>query len=108
MSETELIAVWNRARRDLILSQLAPTALLGFSILLLSSFVPVRHFGELIAVTVALSLLATLVVQPALLSVAGLSRSVRAAHREEDARIVAAVRQSREAGAGNAPQQVVE
>lgn len=35
VSETELIAVWNRARRDLILSQLAPTALLGFSILLL-------------------------------------------------------------------------
>ncbi|MCA0217906.1 MAG: hypothetical protein LCH43_11200 [Actinobacteria bacterium] len=35
MSETELIAVWNRARRDLILSQLAPTALLGFSILLM-------------------------------------------------------------------------
>lgn len=84
------------------------TLMAGFSILLLSSFVPVRHFGELIAVTVALSLLATLVVQPALLSVAGLSRSVRAAHREEDARIVAAVRQSREAGAGNAPQQVVE
>jgi hypothetical protein len=35
VSETELIAVWNRARRDLILSQLAPTALLGFSILLM-------------------------------------------------------------------------
>jgi hypothetical protein len=35
VTETELIAVWNRARRDLILSQLAPTALLGFSILLL-------------------------------------------------------------------------
>ncbi|MFM9877826.1 MAG: hypothetical protein ACKVOG_08260 [Rhodoglobus sp.] len=35
MSQSELIAVWNRARRDLILSQLAPTALLGFSILLL-------------------------------------------------------------------------
>lgn len=84
------------------------TLMAGFSILLLSSFVPVRHFGELIAVTVALSLLATLVVQPALLSVAGLSRSVRAAHREEDARIVAAVRQSREARAGDVPQQVVE
>jgi hypothetical protein len=35
MSETELIGVWDRARRDLVLSQLAPTALLGFSVWLL-------------------------------------------------------------------------
>ena len=35
MSENELIAVWGRARRDVILSQLAPTALLGFTVWLL-------------------------------------------------------------------------
>jgi uncharacterized protein len=50
------------------------TLMMGFSVLLFSSFVPVRNFGELIAVTVASSLLATLVVQPALLKVAGLPR----------------------------------
>lgn len=42
----------------------------GFSVLLMSSFVPVRHFGELIAVTVATCVVSTLVVQPALLRVA--------------------------------------
>ncbi|MFW6051004.1 MAG: efflux RND transporter permease subunit [Myxococcota bacterium] len=50
------------------------TLMMGFSVLLFSSFVPVRNFGELVAVTVASSLLATLVVQPALLKVAGLPR----------------------------------
>jgi uncharacterized protein len=50
------------------------TLMMGFSVLLFSSFIPVRNFGELIAVTVASSLLATLVVQPALLKVAGLPR----------------------------------
>jgi hypothetical protein len=50
------------------------TLTLGFAVLLWSSFVPVRHFGELIAVTVAACLVATLVVQPALLRLAGLPR----------------------------------
>jgi predicted RND superfamily exporter protein len=45
------------------------TLMLGFLVLLLSAFVPVRHFGELVAVTVASCLVATLVVQPALLKV---------------------------------------
>jgi predicted RND superfamily exporter protein len=45
------------------------TLMLGFGVMLLSSFVPVRRFGELIAVTVGLSLISTLVVQPALLRV---------------------------------------
>ncbi|MGF1469843.1 MAG: RND family transporter [Sandaracinaceae bacterium] len=45
------------------------TLMLGFGTLLFSSFVPVRHFGELIAVTAALCLIATLVIQPALLRV---------------------------------------
>ena len=46
------------------------TLMLGFGVMLLSSFVPVRRFGELIAVTVGMCLISTLVVQPALLRVA--------------------------------------
>ncbi len=42
---------------------------LGFSVLVLSSFVTIRQFGELIAVTIAACLLATVIVQPALLAV---------------------------------------
>lgn len=45
------------------------TLMLGFGALLLSSFVPVRHFGELIAVTAGFCLLSTVIVQPALLRV---------------------------------------
>ena len=41
----------------------------GFSVLLFSAFVPVRYFGELVAITVASCLVATLVIQPALLKV---------------------------------------
>ena len=48
--------------------------MLGFGVLLFSSFVPVRHFGELIAVSAAFSLLATIFVQPALLKVGGVIR----------------------------------
>lgn len=54
------------------------TLMAGFAVLLMSSFVPVRHFGELIAVTIGGCLLATLIVQPALLKVAGTSRKKRA------------------------------
>ena len=43
--------------------------MLGFGVLLFSSFVPVRHFGELIAVTAGFCLLSTVIVQPALLRV---------------------------------------
>lgn len=45
------------------------TLMLGFGVMLLSSFIPVRRFGELTAVTVGLSLVSTLIVQPALLRV---------------------------------------
>lgn len=45
------------------------TLALGFGVMLLSAFVPVRHFGELIGVTVIGCLLSTLVVLPALLKV---------------------------------------
>ncbi len=61
------------------------TLMAGFAVLLLSSFVPVRRFGELIAVTVAGCLLATLVVQPALLAVAGVGRSPKAKDKEPSA-----------------------
>lgn len=47
------------------------TLVLGFCVLLFSGFVPVRHFGELIAAALTMSLLSTLVFQPALLRVAG-------------------------------------
>lgn len=46
------------------------TLMIGFGVMLLSSFVPVRRFGELIGVTVGMCLLSTLIVQPALLRVA--------------------------------------
>ncbi len=45
------------------------TLMLGFGALLLSGFVPVRHFGELIAVTASFCLISTVLVQPALLRV---------------------------------------
>lgn len=57
------------------------TLMAGFAVLLFSNFVPVRRFGELIAVTVGGCLFATLIVQPALLQVAGISRRLRS--REE-------------------------
>ncbi len=44
--------------------------IIGFGVFLLSSFVPVREFGELVAVTITGCLVSTLVVLPALLSVA--------------------------------------
>ncbi len=44
--------------------------IIGFTVFLLSSFVPVREFGELVAVTISGCLVSTLVVLPALLSVA--------------------------------------
>jgi len=43
------------------------TLVLGFGVLLLSGFVPIQHFGELISVALGLSLLSTLLVQPPLL-----------------------------------------
>ncbi|MBX3273512.1 MAG: MMPL family transporter [Sandaracinaceae bacterium] len=45
------------------------TLMVGFGVMLLSSFVPVQRFGELVGVTVGMCLLSTLIVQPALLAV---------------------------------------
>ncbi len=46
------------------------TLVIGFSVLMLSAFLPVRHFGELIAIALTLSLFATLVFQPAMMMMA--------------------------------------
>lgn len=55
------------------------TLALGFSVLAMSELVPVRRFGELVAVTVASCLVATLVVLPPLLSLVGGHRRRREA-----------------------------
>ena len=47
------------------------TLILGFAVLLLSGFVPIRQFGELIAAALTFSLLTTLIFQPALLMIFG-------------------------------------
>ncbi|MDB4985612.1 MAG: putative rane protein [Myxococcaceae bacterium] len=47
------------------------TLVLGFSVLLLSNFVPVQRFAELIAISIASCLVSTLVVLPATLAVVG-------------------------------------
>ncbi|MFT3925636.1 MAG: efflux RND transporter permease subunit [Myxococcales bacterium] len=47
------------------------TLVLGFAALLLSNFVPVQRFAELIAVSIASCILSTLLVLPAVLQVAG-------------------------------------
>ncbi len=61
------------------------TLMAGFAVLLFSSFVPVRRFGELIAVTVGATLFATLIVQPALLQIAGVSRRRQQAEKKKPA-----------------------
>ncbi len=61
------------------------TLMAGFAVLLMSNFVPVRRFGELIAVTVAGCLFATLIVQPALLQVAGISPRAQKARTQTGA-----------------------
>ncbi|MGB0679833.1 MAG: efflux RND transporter permease subunit, partial [Polyangiales bacterium] len=60
-----LLRAARHSGRAIVISGLALMA--GFSVLLASRFVPVRHFGELIALTVGMCLLSTLVVQPAVL-----------------------------------------
>jgi len=47
------------------------TLVLGFAALLLSNFVPVQRFAELIAVSIASCILSTLLILPAVLQVAG-------------------------------------
>ncbi len=52
---------------------------LGFSVLMLSEFVSVRQFGELIAVTVVNCLFAALLIQPALLKLVSVHQRKKAA-----------------------------
>lgn len=66
---TALTAAARGTGRAIVVSCL--TLMAGFAVLLVSSFVPVRNFGELIAVTITACLVATLVVLPPLLGVAG-------------------------------------
>jgi predicted RND superfamily exporter protein len=67
--EAALVRAARGTGRAIVISCI--TLMAGFSVLLLSSFVPVRNFGELIAITIGGCLVATLIVLPPLLSVAG-------------------------------------
>jgi uncharacterized protein len=59
------------------------TLMLGFGVMMLSGFVPVRRFGELTAVAMGICVISTLIVQPALLRI-GMPRirKVRASKAE--------------------------
>lgn len=71
------------------------TLMCGFGIFLLSSFVPVRQFGELIAVTVGTCLIGTVFLLPALLKLFGQSRADRERERTERERLRALLREGR-------------
>ncbi|MGB5265058.1 MAG: efflux RND transporter permease subunit, partial [Polyangiales bacterium] len=73
--EAALVRAARGTGRAIVIS--CVTLMAGFSVLLLSGFVPVRNFGELIAITIGGCLVATLVVLPPLLRVAGGSGGVR-------------------------------
>jgi predicted RND superfamily exporter protein len=72
--EAALVRAAKGTGRAIVIS--CVTLMAGFGVLLFSSFVPVRAFGELIAVTIAGCLVATLIVLPPLLRVAGGSGGV--------------------------------
>ncbi|UJR79784.1 SSD domain-containing protein [Sandaracinus amylolyticus] len=83
--EEEERGLWRRAAlvraargtgRAIVVS--CATLVMGFGVLLLSGFVPVRQFGELIAVALSTSLVATLIFQPALMMLVGRLRRPRA------------------------------
>lgn len=67
--EAALVRASRGTGRAIVIS--CVTLMAGFAVLLVSSFVPVRNFGELISVTIGGCLVATLVVLPPLLRVAG-------------------------------------
>jgi predicted RND superfamily exporter protein len=67
--EAALVRAARGTGRAIVISCI--TLMAGFGVLLFSSFVPVRSFGELIAVTIGGCLVATLIVLPPLLRVAG-------------------------------------
>jgi predicted RND superfamily exporter protein len=65
MVTTALLRAVRGTGRNIVVSSAA--LMLGFSVMLLSNFVPVQRFAELISVSLAGCVLATLVIQPALL-----------------------------------------
>jgi len=73
--EAALVRAARGTGRAIVIS--CVTLMAGFSVLGLSSFVPVRNFGELIAVTIGGCLVATLIVLPPLLRVGGGDAGVR-------------------------------
>ena len=75
--EAALVRAAKGTGRAIVIS--CVTLMAGFGVLLVSSFVPVRAFGELIAVTIGGCLVATLIVLPPLLRVAGGDGGVREA-----------------------------
>ena len=75
--EAALVRAAKGTGRAIVIS--CVTLMAGFGVLLVSSFVPVRAFGELIAVTIGGCLVATLIVLPPLLRVAGGDGGVRQA-----------------------------
>jgi predicted RND superfamily exporter protein len=70
-----LVRVARSTGRAIVMS--SATLVVGFSVLLFSGFVPVRQFGELIAIALVLSLATTLVFQPAMLALFVTSRASR-------------------------------
>lgn len=75
LAHAALIRAARGTGRAIVVSSVTLAA--GFAVLLWSSFIPVQRFGELIAVTVFMTLFATLIVQPALLKVAGMSERAK-------------------------------
>jgi hypothetical protein len=73
--EASLVRAARGTGRAIVIS--CVTLMAGFSVLGFSSFVPVRNFGELIAVTIGGCLVATLIVLPPLLRVGGGDGGVR-------------------------------
>ncbi|MDH4283526.1 MAG: efflux RND transporter permease subunit, partial [Myxococcales bacterium] len=73
--EAALVRAARGTGRAIVIS--CVTLMAGFGVLLFSSFVPVRNFGELISVTIGGCLVATLIVLPPLLRVAGGSGGIR-------------------------------
>jgi predicted RND superfamily exporter protein len=67
--EAAILRMARGTGRAIVIS--AASLMLGFGVLTFSSFVPVRAFGELVAVAMAASLLATLVLQPVLVRLFG-------------------------------------
>ena len=79
--EAALVRAARGTGRAIVIS--CVTLMAGFSVLLVSSFVPVRNFGELIAITIGGCLVATLIVLPPLLRVAGGDGGVRAGQEDD-------------------------